>query len=124
MKTSNSKTKNLDMNDKVYKLRRAVMDFIYEAKEVVDLPRITVRITEDHETMLGCARLKENILWITKRAIDSYDLRSVVYHEIAHAVYGAGHDVNCPLMKPSTDKQEKLTKAQCQKILKRISEAI
>ena len=121
MNTKNKKTENLKMDAAVYKLRRNVIGFIYEAREAVSLPRITVRITEDHDSMLGCARMNENILWITKRAINEFDLRGIVYHEIAHAVFGADHDESCPLMKSSTNKKEKLTKEQCQKALKKMA---
>jgi len=42
--------KNLKMDDKVYKLRRRVINLIYELKKIKpDLPRITVRITEDKQ---------------------------------------------------------------------------
>lgn len=118
---TNSRARNLKMNDKVYGLRREVINLIYEAKEVSELPRITVRITENHSSMLACARLKNNILWVSLRAIAEYDLRAIVYHEIAHAVFGAEHNENCPLMKRATNKREKLSKALCQDTLKRIS---
>ena len=112
-------TKNLKMDDKVYKLRRQVIDLIYEAKEVVDLPRITVRVTDDHKTMLACATLSKNVMWVTTRVLKgSWDLRMVIYHEIAHAVYGTQHDENCKLMKANLNKTERMSKKQAQKILK------
>jgi len=99
--------KNFKMNDSVYKLRRQVIDLIYEVKkEIRNLPRIEVRIGEarDHN-VLGVAKLSRNQIWITKRAIDmSQDaLRNVVFHEIVHAVTGFGHDEKCPLMKSTMD---------------------
>ena len=117
MKMENGKTRNFKMDDEVYKLRRQVIEYIYEAKEVVDLPRITVRITENHATMLGCARLYKNILWITQRAISNYNLRAIVYHEIAHAVFGAKHNEKCPLMKPVHFESDKMTKNEAQQAL-------
>ncbi len=120
-RTENSKTQNSKMNDHIYRLRREVIDLIYEARDVVSLPRITVRITENHETMLGCARMNDNILWITRRAISAYDLRAIVYHEIAHAVFGAEHNESCPLMKSIRGKDEKLSKEFCQKALRNIA---
>jgi hypothetical protein len=38
--------RNYKMNDEVYKLRRQVIDLIYEVKSVYDIPRIYVRIGE------------------------------------------------------------------------------
>ena len=93
------------MNDEVYKLRRQVIDLIYEAKRGgVNLPRIEVRVGEQssskHKNALGCAKMSGNQMWITKDAIDlGLDtLRNIVFHEIAHAVYGTEHDESCPLM--------------------------
>lgn len=123
---SNGKTNNLKMNDAIYKLRRQVIDYIYEAKEVVELPRITVRITDNHKTMLGCATLEKDILWITERAInEGWDLRSIVYHEIAHAVFGTKHDENCRLMKACQDPNDsspskRMSKLEAQTILKEL----
>lgn len=117
MRYTTRKAKNLRMDDGVYKLRREVMGYIYEAKEVVELPRITVRVTENHKTMLGCAKISGNVLWITERAITEWDLRPIVYHEIGHAVFGAEHDEKCPLMKATQNQKEKVTKRQCQEAL-------
>ena len=93
------------MNDEVYKLRRQVIDLIYEAKRGgVNLPRIEVRVgkqsSSKHKNVLGCAKMSGNQMWITKDAIDlGLDtLRNIVFHEIAHAVYGTEHDEKCPLM--------------------------
>ena len=103
MKTK--KIKNFKMNDEVYKLRRQVIDLIYEAKRGgVNLPRIEVRVGEQssskHKNVLGCAKMSGNQMWITKDAIDlGLDtLRNIVFHEIAHAVFGTQYDESCPLM--------------------------
>ena len=105
MKTK--KIKNFEMNADVYKLRRQVIELIYEAKRGgVNLPRISVRIGEqklNHKNVLGCAKMNGNQMWITKDAIDlGIDaLRNVVFHEIAHAVFNVQHDESCPLMQSS-----------------------
>ena len=102
MKTK--KIKNFKMNDEVYKLRRQVIELIYEAKRGgLNLPRISVRVGEQtakHKNILGCAMMNKNQMWITKDAIDlGIDtLRNVVFHEIAHAVFNVVHDEKCPLM--------------------------
>jgi len=102
MKTS--KIKNFKMNDAVYKLRRQVIELIYEAKRGgVNLPRIAVRIGEQkakHKNVLGIATMNGNQMWITKDAIDlGLDvLRNVVFHEIGHAVFNLEHNNKCPLM--------------------------
>ena len=119
MKTK--KIKNFKMNDAVYKLRRQVIELIYEAKRGgVRLPRIEVRIGEQkakHKNVLGCARMQGNQMWITKDAIDlgTDTLRNVVFHEIAHAVYGTKHDEKCPLMQSALNTI--LNKADCLKHL-------
>ena len=108
------------MNDAVYKLRRQVIELIYEAKkEIKNLPRIEVRIGEArNHNVLGVARLKDNKIWITKRAVDmSQDaLRNIVFHEIVHAVTGFGHDEKCPLMQSKL--KTILNKNDCMKYLK------
>ena len=98
------KIKNFKMDNDVYKLRRQVINLIYEVKNGGgNLPRISVRIgkqTAKHKNILGCAMMNKNQMWITKDAIDlGLDtLRNVVFHEIAHAVFGVNHDESCPLM--------------------------
>ena len=105
MKTK--KIKNFEMNSDVYKLRRQVIELIYEAKRGgVNLPRISVRIGEQklkNKNVLGVATMNGNQMWITKDAIDlGIDaLRNVVFHEIAHAVFNVQHDESCPLMQSS-----------------------
>ena len=112
MKTVTKKLKNKKMDSEVYKLRRKVINVIYEIKEQFNIPRITVRIADRHDVILGVARLKDNIIWITEESITDprYDLRTLVMHELLHAIYGIGHDKKCPLMKP---KHTPLTKAEC-----------
>jgi len=106
---------NKTMNSDVYKLRTQVIELIYEIKKIQDLPRIDVRITDDAELTLGVAQLSSNIIWISERAIkdNRFDLRTVVYHEVLHAVYGILHDESCPLMK---SKHTPLTKELCQSL--------
>lgn len=86
------------MNDDTYALRRKVIDLLYEAKKMVNLPRIEVKITEDDPTILGQAVLKSNKIWISQKVVKNYDLRSIVWHELIHSVLGVGHDEKCPLM--------------------------
>lgn len=95
---------NFKMDKDVYALRKQVMNLIYEVKNLVpNLPRIDVRIgeaTAKHFGTLGVARLNQNIIWITKDAINKGTdfLRMTVLHELVHTVYGFGHDEECPLM--------------------------
>ena len=114
--------KNFDMNDNTYKMRRQVINMLYEIKrEVKNFPIIEVRIGEarDHK-VLGVAQLKDKKIWITKRAVEMNEdaLRNIVYHEVVHAVTGFGHDDLCPLMKPTLDNYF-LNKDQCMKYLKK-----
>ena len=104
---------NFKMNDEVYKLRRQVMNIIYEVKNLgLNIPRIDVRIGEDKScNVLGKGRLNDNIIWITPRAINKGEnyLRHTVLHELIHTIYGCGHNSKCHLMKayqPTTIKSK------------------
>lgn len=108
--------KNLKMNRDVYSLRRSVIAIIHEAKELVpSLPRIEVRITEDDDKTLAFAYLNKNIIRVSQRAITDkeFDLRTVVFHELCHAVFGVRHIEECPLMKPI---HEPISKARARKL--------
>lgn len=100
-------TRNIEMNDEVYQLRREVINIIYDVKDMVDdLPRITVRVVEPksgYENVLGVARLEDDIIWVNKKVIeeDDYPLRQIVYHEILHGVYGIDDDKDDLLMHPT-----------------------
>lgn len=97
--TTTAKLTNLEMDPAVYQLRRQVIALVYAAKELVpNLPRIEVRVTEDHHRIAGVARTGGNVIWITKEFVAS---RQIVFHEIAHAAFGAAHVDGCPLMNPS-----------------------
>ena len=95
---NNKTTKDLQnktMNTEVYKMRRSVMNFIYEAKKLApELPRIDVRITDNHKDIAGMGRIGHKIIWITEKFTIN---RGVVFHEILHAI-GQDHIKNCPLM--------------------------
>jgi hypothetical protein len=99
------KLTNKRMNDDTYKLRRKVIDIIYSLKKHgVTLPRIEVRITHSHSTILGMGTMNDSqCIWITEEAVNMAEdlLVHVVCHEIGHAVFKLKHDDNCPLMAPS-----------------------
>jgi hypothetical protein len=109
-----TRLKNLKMNKDVYQLRRRVMDLVYEARELKPLPRITIRITDDNECLLGLARMGGNIIWIPKIGVNQSknELRHTVYHEILHTVYGVGHHNGDKLMHPVHKKG--LSKKECE----------
>lgn len=112
---------NYKMDNRVYQLRRKVIDMIYEVKnEIKSLPRIDVRIGEHKcNRILGVAALKQCIVWITEDAINQGEdrLRNTVYHEIVHAVTGFGHDESCPLMESKAN--HVLNKQECMQALKK-----
>ena len=89
--------KNLTMNEGVYLLRRRVMSVIYEARRLIELPRINVRITEndtEKRSVLGRAQIGgEVIIWIPLKAfnLSDNDFKFVVYHEIMHTAYNRDH---------------------------------
>lgn len=87
---------NKRMNNDVYKLRRQVINIIYRVKRLVpDLPRIEVRVCEDHEKYAGVAIMGKRQIFISESFVASVP---VVLHEILHAVYGQEHVEGCPLM--------------------------
>jgi hypothetical protein len=93
--------RNKTMNADVYALRREVIALVYQAKALLPagwLPRITVRITDDHDRLLGCAEVGKCVIWITESYVAS---RHVVFHEILHAAFGQQHVAGCPLMGPT-----------------------
>ena len=92
--------KMLKMNGDTYAMRKNVMDVIYRAKKMVDIPRIEVRIVETRPCNMGYAYLGKNIIHIGQKYASQCGnmLDSLVLHEIVHAVKSARHDENCPLM--------------------------
>ena len=90
--------KNKEMNSEVYKTRREVIKLVYEAKKLVpNLPRITVRIAENHHRTNAVGRMGGNIIWVTERFAAK---KRTVFHEICHAAFAQEHINGCPLMGP------------------------
>ena len=60
------------MDNKTYKLRRQVIDLIYEIKNNgFTIPRIDVRVGKSVDcNKLGMARLNDNIIWIDINTIN------------------------------------------------------
>jgi hypothetical protein len=105
------KLKNKDMSPGVYALRQRVISLIREAGKLVALPRINIRVTDGHETILGTARMGGKVIWITEKMVAS---KAVVFHEILHAVFGQKHVAGCPLMAAQID--DKLDAATCDRL--------
>jgi hypothetical protein len=99
--------KNRSMNDHTYKLRRSVMDIIYDFKRRYGIPRQTIRIVdrcgESHEgwhNVIGYAGMGQNYVhirgdWASK---NRESLIPLVAHEVVHSVLSIGHDKECKLM--------------------------
>jgi len=95
---------NKKMNNDVYKLRRNVMEFIYEAKSLYpQLPRINVRITNnpndscEKRNVVGVASMNSNVIvWIPEKSLKypKNVLREIVFHEILHTAFGICHKKN------------------------------
>lgn len=99
--------KVLEMNDKLFRQRRRVIDALYEAKRVLgmELPRIKVRIVEFNEKeqhVLGVCFIEKDYISISHQIVSWNDdmVRHVVWHELGHAWFKAKHDESCPLMHP------------------------
>jgi hypothetical protein len=114
--------RNLKMNDDTYALRRQVMDVIYEVKNLVNLPRIEVRINERPKVgnSIGLAYLNANVIFIPEHLFTKFPkyVFEVVLHEIVHASTGFEHDVKCPLMSPSIGSKP-MTKANAIKVFRK-----
>ena len=97
--TTNRKIQSKRMSDEVYKMRREIIDIIYRVKKLVpNMPRISVRVADNDDEVLGCATMGGREMWITERSTS--DL-AVVLHEILHAWKSIEHDDNCKLMHPN-----------------------
>ena len=115
MKTRVRELQNKPMNDETYKLRRKVIDIIYSFKREIDLPRVTVRITDNNCRILGMGG--GGTIWITEKALGKTEgyLRHVVAHEIGHAIFGLSHDESSSVMTATVNKAA--TEAQIKKFL-------
>lgn len=102
---------NKKMSPQVYSLRRKVIELIYEANKLIQLPRIEVRVCEPHLTIAGVARMGQRIIWINENYVAS---KAVVFHEILHAVYSVEHVNDCPLMGPVLSKT--ISDEQCNQL--------
>ena len=98
------------MNDATYQLRRRVINIIYElnnflkAKKCERLPRIEVRIIEEHKwdhRVGGYAYIGKQIIHIPERSVhlSNATLLRIVIHEVLHGI-GFEHDNNCHIMHP------------------------
>ena len=97
--TTNRKIQSKRMSDEVYKMRREIIDIIYRVKKLVpNMPRISVRVADNDDEVLGCATMRGREMWITERSTSDF---AVVLHEILHAWKGIDHDDNCKLMHPN-----------------------
>ena len=107
--------KVMKMDADVYALRRRVMDCIYKAKKIAELPRIEVRIVDGGDkNVCGYAYLNSNIVHMTKRWVkmDDATLYHTVLHEIVHAVTGFRHDDDCYLMQPGCEYKPNIAKSE------------
>jgi predicted metal-dependent hydrolase len=124
-KTNKAGRTNLKMNDSTYNLRRKVMGYIYEAREIlVDMPRVEVRIVENEGRVLGTATLGGvKHISICERTLGKSDdyIRTVVFHELAHTLFDAQHNESCPLM--SSTIGSPLKKSECLELLRKYSKS-
>ena len=94
---------NFKMTDEVYKLRKKVINVLYDLKNNgFNIPRIDVRIGQHKNCqVLGVAKLNNNIIFITENAIDKKEneFYHTVLHELIHTIYGCEHDSKCHIMK-------------------------
>ena len=116
--------KNKKMNDDVYKLRKQIMSYIYEAKKLLgdSFKRIDLRITEKPENgILGSAKNNCCIVWIPEntlqKKLSDNQLRWIVFHELGHALFGAKHNKRSHLMHPNL-RYDTLKKQQDRGLLK------
>lgn len=111
---------NKTMDSDCYKLRRMVIDELYQFKTIVKLPRIEVRICEtSHNGILGVARLGTRQIWVPENCLKRSRaiLRHVICHELGHAILKLGHDDNCIIMKPTVSDRDCATNYQIETFL-------
>jgi predicted SprT family Zn-dependent metalloprotease len=110
---------NMEMDEKVYRLRRKVIDLIYEAKALMPtFPRVEVRIVRDNGNTLGQASMISKHISIMEEScsMDTETLRHIVFHELCHTIFGIRHNDKCKLMAPTVGKG--ISKAEVHKIFK------
>ena len=109
-----------DMNEDTYKLRRKVINIIYQAKKLIpELPRVEVRIS-DINGFSGLGWLNTNVIRIDARHtnMSEHKLKKLVYHEIGHSVLGLEHDDNCFIMHQGWKRQDEFTHSRLDARLK------
>lgn len=93
---------NYKMSNEVYKLRRKVINVLYDLKnQGYNLPRIDVRIGQSKQCQnLALARLNGKMIWISERATEQKEneFYHTILHELLHTIYGCEHDDKCHLM--------------------------
>ena len=114
--------KNRESSDETHELRRTVMKYIYDAKNLVkrelgyDQPRVNMRVVDWSpervilQNALACATgYGTGVILIPAATIAGSKwerhLKSIVYHEILHATYCVEHDESSPLMHPIITKK-------------------
>jgi len=75
---------------------------ITDISKHVTLPKIEVKI-KPMENAVGWGLVGKNKICIAEQCATYKDetIAHIVTHELGHAVYSLGHDVNCPVMKPA-----------------------
>ena len=93
---------NNEMTPETYKKKKKVVRVLYELRDLgFIIPRIDVRIGKSkHYNTLALARLNNNIMWISERAVEQTENKfyHTILHEIIHTIYGCEHDENCHFM--------------------------
>jgi len=93
---------NNEMTPETYKKKKKVVRVLYELRDLgFIIPRIDVRIGKSkHFNTLALARLNNNIMWISERAVEQTENKfyHTILHEIIHTIYGCEHDEKCHLM--------------------------
>lgn len=114
-----SHLENKRMNGDVYAERRVAMAIVYRARELArsvgfDFPRVSVRICEDHASILGVAKMGKAEIFITSRSLAKSPAATthVVLHEILHAVIALPHVPGCHLMDPYAPKSPDVAKLE------------
>lgn len=128
--------KILKMDDSVFKFRRQIIGFLYEARAIAqkasgrDLQRIKVRVVDFEgekskalpgNIVIGRCFLEKDYIVISHKIADKGEdyLRQVVWHELAHAWFNAPHVAGCALMAPEVNVNS--TKADLEKALRKLA---
>lgn len=98
--------------DGYFEKRKEVMEIIYQLRELVELPRIEVKIA-DSTYAAGLGQTGKANYIVIEGNLKGLELFHVVLHEVVHTAFKySGHNEKCLLMSSTYNKNNLATKEQ------------